>query len=192
MPLGENRNTNHRGVYNLEFVVHIVAFGLPPPQHLSFPPVLHTHIIRHWCSRPNGSCSAKGFNPYPTLQPVPVTVFCRSFLKYLGTWPRYRVLLGFDSRQELRFLFSYPSRLSLGLADPPVLWEYRSLSGVKRPEHGAAHLLLVRVEKRNVCTCALSSPTRLHCVGLVRSCVSLALPLCIGRGVVLSHTELCL
>jgi len=64
-------------------------------------------------------------------------VFCRSFLKYLGTWLRYRVRLGFYSRQGLRFLSSHPSRLSLDLADLPVRWEYRTLRGVKRPERWA-------------------------------------------------------
>ena len=34
MPLGENRDTNHRGVYNLEFVVRIVAFGFFPQQFI--------------------------------------------------------------------------------------------------------------------------------------------------------------
>jgi len=36
-------------------------------------------------------------------------------------------------------LSSHPSRLSVGLTDPPVLWEYRTLSGVKRPEYGTDH-----------------------------------------------------
>jgi len=66
-------------------------------------------------------------------------VFCRSFLKYLGTWLRYRVRLGFDSRQGARFLSSHPSTLPLDLADLPVRREYRTLRGVKRLERGADH-----------------------------------------------------
>jgi hypothetical protein len=68
-----------------------------------------------------------------------VTCFLPLVPIVLGTRLRYRVRLGFDSRQGHRSLSSYPSRLSLGLADPPLRWEHRTLSGVKRPEHGADH-----------------------------------------------------
>jgi hypothetical protein len=140
MPLGENRNTNLCGVYNLEFVVHIVAFGFFSP-----PAVYRFHRCSILMSSGTGAVG-------PTEAAVPrdlfllhsatsylSLVFCPSFLKYLGTWLRHRVQLGFDSRQELRFLSSHPSRLSWGLADTPVLWEYRTFSGVKRSEHGANH-----------------------------------------------------
>jgi hypothetical protein len=102
----------------------------------------------------------------------------RSPLKYLGTWLRNRVRRGFDSRQELRFLSSHPSRLSLGLAGPPVQWEYRTLSRVKRPEHGADYSPASSESREEKCVdlrlaFTQTSPLR----GLVRSRVYIPSPL---------------
>jgi hypothetical protein len=162
MCLGEKRTTNHRRVDRLEFVVHI-GFS---PISLSLPPVL-------LCSRYNGNCSANGFSLTPLRNQLYVTcVFCLSFLKYLCTWLRYRVRLGFDSRLGHRFWSSHPYILPLGLADPPVRWEHRTLGGVRQPERGANHSPAPSECREEECV----DLHRVHCVGLVRRCAYIPLP----------------